>query len=861
MLISLLILIGCDQKEDPTDKLSYEVIFMDGDTIILSIEVFEGEDATPPVDPRKEGYEFIGWDKSLTNIQTNQIIYAQFKEVKISYNVIFMDGDTIILSTKVFKGEDVLPPVEFCKEGYEFIGWDKSLTNIQTNQIIYAQFKEVKISYDVIFMDGDTIILSNKVLKGEGATPPVEPRKEGYDFMGWDKPFTNVQRNLMINAIYKKKPPMVNDRINYVSYKDSFTYEVINSPSQLIKNIDQNSLLFTIENIFVGGFRGQDQTHYYDSNESFRNAYGFEIAVSNDGIVINKGTLVTVSKGGFVLSGHSKTADELANINVGDIVVYDKNLKNAKVYRDGSKSKVIGLFVHINRLINNVENANSSYLALKYQLIESKLNEAILLFNDLLVTFDSSKFVIVEGLLLDVDFLLVEVNPVETKAYWHYPLKNTNFPEENLVDVQNLLDKVKEMGFNKIYLNTNFNGKSIYKSNYLQQTLANTKVYGNYKDYLECFIDEAHKRDIAVSAWTNTLILGDGSFNSTYSKSWSLISYEGLNNHNGMYFLDISNLDVQTFLVNIMTELATNYNLDGIEYDFIRYPSGNLHSYTGVIGESTKPLDWGYTDSFINTFKLVNPFTGDIKTHIRNSQTFRTKWLDFKRQVLTDTVEKLSSAIKNTRPGISVSAAVMSSINIAKKTYLQDWQEWINKGWVDTLEPMIYSGDPNTVLSSLENMYEVVDGKAEIVVGLHPEGSMSLPGVNAEEIGIVTSNYPVGWSKFSSKVIFKSEALMHGFSQLDREYTVTPRASNKDIFNSYVYDLLDKVENYYQYRDDNRTYIDLINLLKDNFYNHDLSNEDYLNILNLIETNIKSINNEFINTKLLKKLTYVKSLF
>ena len=65
-------------------------------------------------------------------------------------------------------------------------------------------------------------------------------------------------------------------------------------------------------------------------------------------------------------------------------------------------------------------------------------------------------------------------------------------------------------GINRIYLNTNFNGSSIYKSQYLNQLIANNYNYEGYKDYLECFIEEAHKRNIEVYAWTNTLIAGDG---------------------------------------------------------------------------------------------------------------------------------------------------------------------------------------------------------------------------------------------------------------------------------------------------------------------------------------------------------------
>lgn len=40
-------------------------------------------------------------------------------------------------------------------------------------------------------------------------------------------------------------------------------------------------------------------------------------------------------------------------------------------------------------------------------------------------------------------------------------------------------------------------------------------------------------------------------------------------------------------LVNVYQELATNYDLDGIEYDFVRYPASNLYTFSGNITDSS----------------------------------------------------------------------------------------------------------------------------------------------------------------------------------------------------------------------------------------------------------------------------------
>lgn len=59
----------------------YTVTFHDWDDEVLKTEkVYEGEDATAPKDPYREGYTFIGWDKALENITSNLLLIAQYEQ-------------------------------------------------------------------------------------------------------------------------------------------------------------------------------------------------------------------------------------------------------------------------------------------------------------------------------------------------------------------------------------------------------------------------------------------------------------------------------------------------------------------------------------------------------------------------------------------------------------------------------------------------------------------------------------------------------------------------------------------------------------------------------------------------------------
>ena len=112
-----------------------------------------------------------------------------------------------------------------------------------------------------------------------------------------------------------------------------------------------------------------------------------------------------------------------------------------------------------------------------------------------------------------------------------------------------------------------------------------------------------------------------------------------------MYYLDISNDEVQEFLSDIFYELASKYDLDGFEYDFIRYPVTRTYSY--ISGSPTSDLlDWGWTDSFQNKFKTKYGLTGDLKELITTNATVRNNWLTFKKELLDDTVNMISTKLE-----------------------------------------------------------------------------------------------------------------------------------------------------------------------------------------------------------------------
>ena len=83
------------------------------------------------------------------------------------------------------------------KAQWDAITGDGKPTNVT---VIYGAFT-------VTFLDGQGKTLKTEtVKKGEDATAPSAPTRDGYTFNGWDKEFSNVTQDLTVTAQWKKSP-------------------------------------------------------------------------------------------------------------------------------------------------------------------------------------------------------------------------------------------------------------------------------------------------------------------------------------------------------------------------------------------------------------------------------------------------------------------------------------------------------------------------------------------------------------------------------------------------------------------------------------------------------------------------------
>lgn len=127
-----------------------------------------------------------------------------------------------------------------------------------------------------------------------------------------------------------------------------------------------------------------------------------------------------------------------------------------------------------------------------------------------------------------------------------------------------------------------------------------------------------------------------------------------------------------------LVELARKYAIDGIHFDYIRYP-GPDHCFCSPCRERFEKA----------TGKPVTHWPADVRARgVR-----REEWITWCQGNINTLVQTASEQVKKARPGIQVSAAVFRNWEIDSRSVMQDWKLWCERGWLDFVCPMDYTNN------------------------------------------------------------------------------------------------------------------------------------------------------------------------
>lgn len=611
--------------------------------------------------------------------------------------------------------------------------------------------------------------------------------------------------------------------------------------------------------------RYQDMLIYYDT-ETERNAYGYELLVEKDGgYVVDKGEIVELKEGTYILSGHGESADFLKEIAIGDIVELDSGL--VKITRDLYKSSLKIVEIEDEKINEIIRYKKDNLYDIDYDGIETankRISRAITEFKLSFILSPKDEDKINKKLdnifdLLDSKYYCtVESRAVELRGLWHRP-NRSGIDESNLDGVREFVNHIHELGVNTLYVETFWHGMTTYYSDYLG--LAHPQMskfsYGEYgNDYMLALISECHKVGIEVHAWFETLnaVYSVDKLHSYIDPSW--VAYD-LDASNGKAFLDPSNPEVKAFLLNIISEMYEKYDFDGISYDYIRYhEAGDFDGYQ----------DSGFSENSINLFTEQYGYTGDnLMSDVVTNEEIRAKWQEFKINSITSLVRDMTALIRRIAPDTVISVSPYGHVEHAKSVYMQDVATWCDMGYVDVILPMIYTDNLDFYNQTVQSFSVILDDVLQVpgIYSLYNGESLR----TTEELVNTFSPLTVGNSIFASQnVISNSRSyardVMAVLSTSSHEgIAISPTDNVDDVFSAWQSQTYDRCERIYQEKMTEQEY-SLITDFLDNPYEIKNS-KDIINMkkgLECLKIELESFSDDAVKARLTEQIDYICSI-
>jgi Uncharacterized protein conserved in bacteria len=150
-------------------------------------------------------------------------------------------------------------------------------------------------------------------------------------------------------------------------------------------------------------------------------------------------------------------------------------------------------------------------------------------------------------------------------------------------------------------------------------------------------------------------------------------------------------------------ELVRNYpDLDGIHFDYIRYPDENTCFCDGCRARFEQRLG----RKLDNWPKVV-----------RQDQETAKAWHKFRQDQISLVVRGVAERVRKLPRRVEISAAVFRNAKSDPVTVGQDWRLWCEQGWLDFVCPMDYVDSPEVFRSMVASQGKAC-GKARLYPGI-----------------------------------------------------------------------------------------------------------------------------------------------
>ncbi|WP_099465825.1 glycoside hydrolase family 10 protein [Parabacteroides provencensis] len=260
----------------------------------------------------------------------------------------------------------------------------------------------------------------------------------------------------------------------------------------------------------------------------------------------------------------------------------------------------------------------------------------------------------------------------------------------------NILDRLQNANFNTVFLQVRLRGNVIYRSAIEPASKVFSGKEGVMPGYdpLAFAIKECHKRGMECHAWFVTFPLGTAK-NVKEQGRLSVVKRQPklCKLHNGEWYLDPGVPGTTNYILSLVKEIVNNYDVDGIHFDYIRYPEQ------------------------ANRFPDKNVYKMYGKKEPLDS---------WRRNNINRMVVEIYDWVKQAKPWVQVSSSPLGKYNriprvpdagwTAYESVFQDPKMWMLRGKQDMIVPMMYYLHDN-FFPFVDNWVENCNGRL-VVPGL-----------------------------------------------------------------------------------------------------------------------------------------------
>ena len=258
----------------------------------------------------------------------------------------------------------------------------------------------------------------------------------------------------------------------------------------------------------------------------------------------------------------------------------------------------------------------------------------------------------------------------EVRAVWLTTAAGLDWPKstdrtEQQASLREIVRRLKSYNFNTIFFQIRARGDAYYRSAYepWAENLTGTLGKDPGWDPLAFLINEAHEAGIEVHGWVNVYkVRGNGSVPPSTPLHVSRAHPDWTFSYRGEGWLDPGIPEVGKYLLNVVMDIARKYDVDGINFDYLRYPG--------------------------RTFPDGNSY----KRHGAGIQKDRWRKSNLDRFVAEcyDRLTALRPLLKIGSSPLGIFGSDTAFVSVAAGEYYQDTRTWLRTGKLDYVAPQVY---------------------------------------------------------------------------------------------------------------------------------------------------------------------------